>query len=78
MSEASPHLQSIQEKLGSKVLSAAQAQGDDVVLLDRSGLRESFRALTEEAGLSFDFLSDITAGCACVCPCLKTTPTWIR
>jgi NADH-quinone oxidoreductase subunit C len=61
MSEASPQLDYIQEKLGAKVLSAAQAQGDDVVMLDRSGLRESFRTLREDANLSFDFLSDITA-----------------
>ena len=61
MSEASLNLQYIQDKLGSKVISAAQAQGDDVVIIDRSGLRESFRALKEDANLSFDFLSDITA-----------------
>jgi NADH-quinone oxidoreductase subunit C len=36
-----------------------QAQGDDVVILDRSGLRESFRRLKDEVG--FDLLSDITA-----------------
>src|SRR6476660_1016911 len=59
MSEISPHLTSICEKLGAKVVESLQAQGDDVIVLDRSGLRESFRLLRDD--LSFDFLSDITA-----------------
>jgi NADH-quinone oxidoreductase subunit C len=61
MAEASPQLQQIQEKLGSRVLSASQPQGDDVISLDRAGLRASFRLLKEDAEFSFNFLSDITA-----------------
>ena len=61
MSEAISDLQHIQEKLGAKVLDAVEPQGDAVVMLDRAGLRESFRAMKEDAELSFDFLSDITA-----------------
>ena len=61
MSETSPHLDYIQEKLGAKVLETRQAQGDDVMLLDRAGLRESFRILKEDPRLGFNFLSDITA-----------------
>ena len=61
MAESSPPLQHIQDKLGSRVLSASEPQGDDVVILDRAGLRESFRLLKEDAELSFNFLSDITA-----------------
>jgi NADH-quinone oxidoreductase subunit C len=61
MAELNPRLSYIQERLGTKVLEALQAQGDDVMLLDRSGLRESFRVLYEDPKLAFNFLSDITA-----------------
>jgi NADH-quinone oxidoreductase subunit C len=61
MAEAISQLQQIQEKLGARVLSANAPQGDDVIALDRAGLRESFRLLKEDGELSFNFLSDITA-----------------
>lgn len=61
MADASPQLQQIQDKLGAKILSASQPQGDDVIILDRSGLRESVRQLKEDGALGYDFLSDITA-----------------
>jgi NADH:ubiquinone oxidoreductase subunit C len=61
MSEASPQLQYIQAQLGAKVLGVAQPQGDDSILLERGGLRDSFRLLKEDGELSFDLLSDITA-----------------
>ena len=60
MSE-SPHLLYIRERLGSKLLEATQAQADDVVILDRADLRESFRLLKDDKQLDYDFLSDITA-----------------
>ena len=59
MSDASSQLANIQTILGAKMLQFMQAQGDNVVMLDRSGLRESFRRLKDE--LNFDLLSDITA-----------------
>ncbi len=59
MSETSSQLANIHDKLGAKVLQSMEAQGDDVVMLDRSGLRESFRCLKDE--LNFNLLSDITA-----------------
>ncbi|MGH7852420.1 MAG: NADH-quinone oxidoreductase subunit C [Candidatus Binatia bacterium] len=61
MSEPSPHLSHIQELLGSKLLEVVQPQGDDVLILDRANLRESFRFLKEDSHLDYDFLSDITA-----------------
>ena len=61
MSEPSPHISQIQQRLGARLLEVAQAQGDDVVILDRAGLRESFRVLREDSQLDYDFLSDITA-----------------
>jgi NADH-quinone oxidoreductase subunit C len=61
MSETSPNLQYIQEKLGEKVLETLVSQGDEIVILDRRETRESFRFLKEDAKLAFDFLSDITA-----------------
>jgi len=61
MAEASAQLQLIKEKLGAKVLSASEPQGDNVIALDRAGLRDSFRLLKEDTELSFNFLSDITA-----------------
>jgi NADH-quinone oxidoreductase subunit C len=60
MSE-SPHLSYIQERLGSKLLEVMQPQGDDVLILDRANLRDSFRFLKEDKQLDYDFLSDITA-----------------
>ena len=59
MSETGTQLAHIHEILGAKILQSMDAQGDNVVMLDRSGLRESFRRLKDE--LSFDLLSDITA-----------------
>lgn len=61
MSESSANLQYIQEKLGQRVLETLQSQRDDIVILDRSALRESFRFFKEDPKLAFDFLSDITA-----------------
>lgn len=61
MSEMSPHLAHIQELFGSRLLEVAQPHGDDVLILDRANLRESFRALKEDPELDYDFLSDITA-----------------
>jgi NADH-quinone oxidoreductase subunit C len=51
----------MQERLGARLLEVVEAQGDDVVMLDRAGLRESFRLLKEGRELGYDFLSDITA-----------------
>ena len=59
MAETDSQLTAVQAKLGAKVLETLHPQGDDVVILDRGGLRESFRLLKQE--FDFDFLSDITA-----------------
>ena len=61
MPDMSPNLQLIQQQLGAKVLQTVQAQGDDILILDRAGLRESFRLFKEDSKLNYDFLSDITA-----------------
>jgi len=61
MSESSAQLDHIKEKLGRRVLDALLFRGDDVLMLDRAGLRESFRFFKEDPQLRLDFLSDITA-----------------
>ena len=61
MSEASPHYSALHDKLGAKVIDIQSAQGDDVLILNRAGLRDSFLLLQQESQLDFDFLSDITA-----------------
>jgi NADH-quinone oxidoreductase subunit C len=61
MAESSANLQYIQEKLGRKVLGTRLFRGDDILILDKAGLRESFRFFKEDARLRLDFLSDITA-----------------
>jgi NADH-quinone oxidoreductase subunit C len=61
MSEASPNLLYIQEKLGQSVLEILQSQGDDILIMDRTGLRASFRLFKEDPKLRFDLLTDITA-----------------
>src|ERR687888_1821052 len=61
MAETSPNLQYIQEKLGEKVLETLISHGDEIVFLDRRGMRESFRFFKDEPKLQLDFLSDITA-----------------
>jgi NADH-quinone oxidoreductase subunit C len=61
MPEKSPNLGFIQDKLGEKILGTELVHGDDVVILERHGIRESFRFFKEEPKLTFDFLSDITA-----------------
>jgi NADH-quinone oxidoreductase subunit C len=61
MAESSANLQYIQEKLGRRVLDTLLFRGDDILLLDRAGLRESFGFFKEDAKLRLDFLSDITA-----------------
>ena len=59
MAETDSQLAAVQAKLGAKVIETLHPQNDDVVILDRGGLRESFRLLKRE--FDFDFLSDITA-----------------
>jgi NADH-quinone oxidoreductase subunit C len=61
MPEVGPRLSSISEKLDSKILEVRQSQGDDVLILDRAGLRASFLVLKTDMQLGYDFLSDITA-----------------
>lgn len=61
MPETSATLQYIREKLGPRVLETQQSQRDEIVILERRGLRESFRFFKDDARLGFDFLSDITA-----------------
>ena len=61
MSEASAVIDDIREKLGAKVLDAQRAHGDEVLHLDRGGLRASFLLLKNDKALGYDFLSDITA-----------------
>jgi NADH-quinone oxidoreductase subunit C len=55
------NLDYIREQLGPRVLGTDSFRGDEIVILDRENLRESFRALKDDARLSFDFLTDITA-----------------
>jgi NADH-quinone oxidoreductase subunit C len=61
MPESQSQLETIQQKLGAKAIETPRPQGDDVVILHRAGLRESFRMLKHTPELDFDFLSDITA-----------------
>ena len=61
MSESSARLDYIKEKLGRRILEALLLQGDEVLILDRASLRESFRLFKEDSNLHLDFLSDITA-----------------
>jgi NADH-quinone oxidoreductase subunit C len=61
MAESSTNLEYIQEKLGERVLDTRLFHGDDILILDRTGLRESFRFFKEDTRLGLDFLSDITA-----------------
>jgi NADH-quinone oxidoreductase subunit C len=61
MPEPGSNLPYIQEKLSQRVLETHQSQGDDIVILDRLALRESFRFFKEDPVLGFNFLSDITA-----------------
>ena len=61
MSESRANLEYIQEKLGRSVLDTLLFRGDDILILDRAGLRESFRFFKEDSKLRLDFLSDITA-----------------
>src|SRR5918996_5674376 len=61
MAETSPNLQYIHEKLGGKVLQTLVSHGDEIVFLERHGMRESFRFFKEDPKIQLDFLSDITA-----------------
>ena len=61
MTEATPQLEEIRQKLGEAVLDAQTVRGEDVIVVGRDGLVESFRRLKGDPALAFDFLSDITA-----------------
>ena len=61
MAETSPNLETLRKKLGPKVLETSRFRGDDILVLERAELRESFRLLRDDPELNFDFLSDITA-----------------
>ena len=58
---AEAELSLVQERLGDRVVEVSLPQGDEVVVLQRANLRESFRTLRDEPQLGYDFLSDITA-----------------
>jgi NADH-quinone oxidoreductase subunit C len=58
---ATSNLEYVREKLGARVLGTDNFRGDEIVILGREDLRESFRALKEDAKLNFHFLTDITA-----------------
>jgi NADH-quinone oxidoreductase subunit C len=51
----------IRERLGPRVLGTDRFRSDEIVILDREALRESFRVFKDDASLNFDFLTDITA-----------------
>ena len=61
MPETSVDIERVQQQLGPRVLEVLPAHGDDVLILDRAGLRDSFCLLKENKELDYDFLSDITA-----------------
>jgi NADH-quinone oxidoreductase subunit C len=61
MADTISTLQYISEKLGPRVLETLHAQRDDIVVLDRTRLRDSFSFFRDDSQLGFDFLSDITA-----------------
>jgi NADH-quinone oxidoreductase subunit C len=61
MAEESSALQTIREKLGAAALDALTLRGDDIVIIRREGLVESFRILKDDPSLAFGFLSDLTA-----------------
>jgi NADH-quinone oxidoreductase subunit C len=61
VAETRPDIARIQQQLGPRIIEVLQVQGDDVLIVDRAGLRESFRLLKEDRELDYDFLSDITA-----------------
>ncbi len=61
MSESRTTLEHIKSKLGPLVVESFQSQQDDVVILERRGLRESFQFFKEDPRLDFGFLCDITA-----------------
>jgi NADH-quinone oxidoreductase subunit C len=61
MSETGLQLSYVQDKLGARVIDLINPQGDDVLILDRARLRDSFLVMKQDPQLDFDFLSDITA-----------------
>jgi NADH-quinone oxidoreductase subunit C len=61
VTETHPDTTLIRQHLGPRVLEALQAHGDDALMLDRTGLRQSFRLFRDDKELDYDFLSDITA-----------------
>lgn len=61
MPEPGPHISHIQQLLGARLIEIVQAHGDDVLIVDRTGLRDSFRLFKEDQQLDYDYLSDITA-----------------
>ncbi len=61
MADEIPQLEAIRRILGDAVLDAHTARGEDVIVIRRDGLVESFKRLKEDPALAFDFLSDLTA-----------------
>src|SRR5215467_9561215 len=61
MNEESSELKTIREKLGAAALDALTLHGDDIVIVRRDGIVETFRVLKEDPALAFGFLSDLTA-----------------
>lgn len=61
MAEEGSELKTIREKVGAAVLDALALCGDDILIVRREGLVDTFRMLKEDPSLSFGFLSDLTA-----------------
>jgi NADH-quinone oxidoreductase subunit C len=54
-------IEKLQEKFGAAILKAANALGEDSIVIDREHALEIFRALHDDGDFSFEFLIDVTA-----------------
>lgn len=61
MAEDSSVLQYLKERFSGKILETHAFRGDDTIVIQREGLRETFRSLKEDPSLAFSFLTDVTA-----------------
>ncbi len=54
-------IEKLKQRFGAEILSAENARGEDSIFIGRDHAFDTFRALRDEVGFEFNFLTDLTA-----------------
>src|SRR5216684_4520167 len=54
-------IEKLQQRFGAEILGAENARGEETISIAREHAYDTFRALRDEPGFEFNFLTDLTA-----------------